>query len=97
MNKKGISPNGQPLKKTKFEMESEEVLFQSFFYFAGISTLFVWNSVLSLTAYWAGKFRTGVASYYSFYFFIGSLANFFVFDYINSRVIFIRQAMLWPT
>jgi len=72
-------------------------LWKTFFIFTGISTLFVWNSVLSLTSYWSTKIAPGVQNYMGFPFMLGSFVCFFFFSSINSRISYIKQIILWPT
>lgn len=71
-------------------------LWKLFFLFAGISTLFVWNSVLSLTSYWAAKIAPGIEHYYGFPFMFGSFVCFFCFDSINRKISYAKQIYVWP-
>ena len=76
--------------------EQSEKLWSSFFYISGISTLIVWNSVLSLTGYWTQKIKPGIQNYYGFYFMIGSFLSFLFYEKINSKIGWFVQIVVWP-
>ena len=68
-----------------------------FFWFGGMVSLFIWNSILSLSNYWNVKFLDGMDAWYPFFYFGGSFANFFVFDPINRCMSFKAQLIIVPS
>lgn len=76
---------------------TKDKLWVSFWLFTGISTLFVWNSVMSLTAYWTTHIQEGIQNIYGFYFMLGSLVGFFFYNPINKRMTYRTSAILYPT
>lgn len=90
----GITKSPQN-ERTRFPEERDK-LWVLFFYITGISTLFVWNSVLSLTNYWKTKIHDGIQNQYSFFYMFGAFLNVFFFDAINQRVSFRTQIIGLP-
>jgi len=72
-------------------------LWNTFFWFAGMASLFIWNSILSLSQYWNTKFKDGIDAYFPFFYFAGSFCNFFVFDCINKVLPFKLQLWIIPS
>ena len=56
-----------------------------FFWVSGIATLFVWNSVLSLTDYFQSRYDKSADKYYPFFYNIGGFIAFLFFDFIMKR------------
>lgn len=83
------------MEKPEFP-EQNHLLWKAFFYIAGISVLFVWNSVLGLTDYWSMKYRDGVQNSYGFYFNVGQLLAFLFFDKLNRLIHFRIHIIIWP-
>ena len=73
------------------------VLWNLFFWFAGMAGLFIWNSILSLNEYWNKAYMDGIAAWYPFFYFGGSFINFFLYDYINRWFKFEQQCTYIPT
>ena len=73
--------------------ESNHLLWRVFFYAAGLSTLFVWNSIMSLNAYWESKFGANVSRFYGFTFMGGEIFNFICFN-IMRRIMSFRLAII---
>ena len=79
----------QPEKKT--------FLWKMFFLLGGVSSLFVWNAVLSLNSYWEDKYSKSITSYYSFTYMLGSFLSFFAYDITNACLQFQHQMTIFPT
>ena len=63
----------------------------NFFLFAGMIMTFVFNSVISLSAYWNDRILEGIDSWYPFYFYTGSILNFLIYEQINQCMSFKQQ------
>jgi hypothetical protein len=72
------------------------MLWNLFFWFAGMASLFIWNSILSLNDYWNKAYQDGIAAWYPFFYFGGSFINFFLFEYINRCFKFNQQCIYIP-
>ncbi len=68
------------------EDNKKSTLHYLFFWTSGIATLFVWNSVLSLTDYFQYRFSASADKYYPFFFTIGGFVAFLFFDVIMKRM-----------
>lgn len=77
--------------------EQNEVLWKMFFYLTGISNMFIFNSILALSNYWRDRIHEGVEHYVCFYWMIGTISAFFVFNKINKFMSLQTHMMLWPT
>jgi hypothetical protein len=75
---------------------TKDKLWVTFWLFTGISTLFVWNSVMSLTAYWTAQIQPGIQNVYGFYFMLGSFIGFFFFNPINKRLTYKTSVIIYP-
>jgi hypothetical protein len=89
-------PRGNPVEFQK-RPEQKTLIWKSFFLFGGVSSLFVWNAVISLNEYWSQKFSDSVTSYYSFTYMLGSWISFFAYDITNSCLQFQYQMTIFPT
>ena len=67
------------------EDNKKSTLHYLFFWTSGIATLFVWNSVLSLTDYFQDRFDASADKYYPFFFTVGGFVAFLFFDVIMKR------------
>lgn len=67
------------------EDNKKSTLHYLFFWTSGIATLFVWNSVLSLTDYFQDRFNATADKYYPFFFTFGGFVAFLFFDVIMKR------------
>ena|SRR3990167_4939940 len=64
-----------------------------FFWQTGVSSLFVWQSILSLTGYMLGRYHKNAPTYYPFFYNLGGYTAFFLFDKL-SKVFTMRQVFL---
>ena len=69
-------------------MMDEHFVHSYFWYLSSISTLFVWNSVLSLTGYWTDKMPEAVIGYFGFYFMLGAMLSFLSYKVLNNMIEF---------
>ena len=76
--------------------ESSHLLWRVFFYAAGLSSLFVWNSIMSLNEYWESKFGASVSRFYAFTFMGGAFLNIFCFNIMNRMISFRLAILLCP-
>jgi len=76
---------------------TKDKLWVTFWLFTGISTLFVWNSVMSLTAYWTSHIQDGIQNIYGFYFMLGSFVGFFFYNPINKCFTYKSSSIIYPT
>ena len=67
-----------------------------FFWFSGMASLFIWQSILSLIDYWNDKFQDGIAVYFPFVYMSASFFNFIFYDMINQCINFRKQQMYIP-
>ena len=70
-------------------------IWSTYFVFTGISTLFVWNSVLSLTSYWDSNIQHGIQNIMGFPFMLGGFSSYFIFEAVNKRMTLVQQANIW--
>ena len=86
-----------PAKLTPIQEDvTKDKLWVTFWLFTGISTLFVWNSVMSLTAYWTAQIQPGIQNVYGFYFMLGSFIGFFFFNPINKLLTYKTSVIIYP-
>ena len=64
-----------------------------FFWIGGFSSLFVWQSILSLTGYMLGRYHNKAPTFYPFFYNIGGFIGFLLFDKIDTKVSF-KQVIL---
>ena len=76
---------GQPPKSSLFRLV--------FFWQTGISSLFVWQSILSLTGYMLGRYHKNAPTYYPFFYNLGGYIAFIFFDML-SRLFTMRQIFI---
>lgn len=77
--------------------EQRQLLWKSFYWFAGVACLFVWNSILSLNQYWNAKFKDGIQNTYPFFYMQGSFASFFLLEKVNKWLTFKIQVSQFPS
>ena len=75
---------------------TKDKLWITFWLFTGISTLFVWNSVMSLTAYWTANIHPGIENIYGLFFMSGSFIGFFFFNMFNKRISYKNSVIVYP-
>lgn len=61
--------------------ESKGFFYFLFFWTAGVSTLFMWNSALSLTGYFNNRIESAIDFQYPFYFSFGSFVAFLLYKF----------------
>lgn len=79
------------------EEAKKSTLHYLFFWTSGIATLFVWNSVLSLTDYFQYRFNPTADKYYPFFFTFGGFIAFLFFDVIMKRAKLRTVMMVIPS
>ena len=63
----------------------------------GCAPLFVWNSVISLSAYWSEKYQFGIQNKLTIYFMVGQLIAYFFVPLLTKLISFKNQIILWPS
>ena len=93
---KDIAADQDKPQEEKQNLCEKDMLYSVFWIFTGVSTLFVWNSVLSLSAYWGAKIDPAVNTTYPFVFCLGGLISYFAFPYLNHFLSYKTHVVIWP-
>lgn len=67
-----------------------------YFWMSGLSSLFVWNCMLSLSDYFEDRFSPEATRIYPFFFNVGGFMSFFLYDRIRAHIEFKRVSIVFP-
>ena len=73
--------------------KDSDLLKTVFFWVGGFSSLFVWQSILSLTGYMLGRYHLKAPTFYPFFYNIGGFIGFLLFDKVDKKVTY-KQVIL---
>jgi Nucleoside transporter len=85
-----------PTDLTNLSNKESSPLHTLFFWVGGFSSLFVWQSILSLTGYMLGRYHQKAPTFYPFFYNIGGFIGFLLFDKIVSKVTFTQVIIAIP-